>query len=257
MRRILKKTAHFLLQTAVLGGLVFFAHASYLKQYQVPDPSQMRAVDNISETHPMAAAALVSRKSAVKVVSLSPVDYSFTSGSGTYVTYRDRYFVVTVAHGMNPECGLIKVLGAASNGEYTDCKKVIEINPYVDYAIIEVDKIKGLTAVDIAKQVPTTVEWVDSVAALSPLVYTGYPNDIGVLTFEGTVAAYSNDDQIYMHSYAWSGASGSGVFNKNGQLVGYIMALLVGETNYGPDVLEDIVIVVPLFNINWSIISHR
>ena len=257
MKKTLKKIAHLLLQSAAVAAMSFLAYNSYLKQYEIPDASEMRAAQNINQSSPMKEAALLSRQSAVKVLSLSPLDYSLSSSSGTYVTYRGRYFIVTVAHGINPECDLIKVLGASGDGEYIDCKKVVEINPYVDYSLIEVEEIHGLVAIDIANQIPTTVEWVETTAALNKLVYTGYPNDIGVLTFEGTVAAYSNQDQIYMHSYAWSGASGSGVFNQNGQLIGYIMALLVGETEYGPDVLEDIVIVVPLFNINWSIISHR
>lgn len=257
MKNKLKNTAWFLIQACVVLVFVVFARASYLKQFELPNAKDMRSVDNVNQASPLYDAALASRKSAVKVISLSPVDYSFSTGSGTYVTYKDRYFILTVAHGINPECSLIKVLGAAGNGQYVECKKVIEINPYVDYSIIEVDEIKGLTPINLAKQQLTKAEWTDSTAALSNVIYTGYPNDMGVLTFAGTIAAYGSDDQIYMHSYAWSGASGSGVFNEQGQLIGYIMALLVGETNYGPDVLEDIVIVVPLFNINWSVITHR
>jgi len=77
------------------------------------------------------------------------------------------------------------------------------------------------------------------------------------VTVEGKVMSYAHGDIVFLHSYGWSGASGSGVFNQNGQLVGYISALLVGESEHGIDVLEDVVIVVPLFNINWSIIYHR
>ena len=57
-----------------------------------------------------------------------------------------------------------------------------------------------------------------------------------------------------MHSFAWGGASGSGVFGANGEFVGYILAIDIGETSYGIDVLEDIVIVVPAFKIDWATI---
>jgi len=111
--------------------------------------------------------------------------------------------------------------------------------------------------VDIHKQVPTSREWIDTFATFNELIYTGYPSNIGVSTFRGEVISYTHDDLVYLHSFAWPGASGSGVFNEAGQLVGHIMALAVGETEHGVDVLEDIVVVVPLFSINWSIISHR
>ena len=65
---------------------------------------------------------------------------------------------------------------------------------------------------------------------------------------------YADGDFVYMHSFAWGGASGSGVFALDGKLVGYLLAIDVGETVHGVDVLEDIVVVVPTFKIDWSLI---
>ena len=40
-------------------------------------------------------------------------------------------------------------------------------------------------------------------------------------------------------------------FSADGHLIGYIMALEVGETYFGRQVLENFVWVIPLFKVNW------
>jgi hypothetical protein len=50
----------------------------------------------------------------------------------------------------------------------------------------------------------------------------------------------------------WPGSSGSGVFSHEGNMIGIIIALNVGWTAAGFDVLEDLVIVTPLFMIDWD-----
>ena len=62
---------------------------------------------------------------------------------------------------------------------------------------------------------------------------------------------------IYFNSYAWSGSSGSGVFDSRGKFVGYIVALDVGRTEYGMDVLENVILVVPHYRIDWSPIFRK
>jgi hypothetical protein len=260
MKKIIHKIGNALLQVCAVGGLCLLAYSAVLKHHNnrsIPTPKEIRRADNIDEASSLHDAALISRMSTVKVLSVSPEDYGISRASGTYVTYNDRYFVLTVAHGTNPDCSLVRIMAASGGGELIECKQIIEINPYVDYAIVEVDKIDALDAVDIRRQLPTTQEWINTFATFSELLYTGYPSDIGIATVRGEVISYGYEDVVYMHSFAWPGASGSGVFNEQGQLVGHIMALLVGETGYGIDVLEDIVVVVPLFSINWSIVSHR
>lgn len=260
MKKAIHKFGNFLFQVACVVALCFLARSSALKQYSsadIPSSGEIRSSENVDNSSPMRAAAMISRMSAVKVLSMSTDDYGISTASGTYVTYRDRYFILTVAHGINSDCSFVRFMAATGTGELVECKQIIEINQYVDYSIIEVDEISDLRAVDIRRQIPNAREWVDTFATFNQLIYTGYPGNIGVSTFRGEVISYTYDDLVYLHSFAWPGASGSGVFNEEGQLVGHIMALAVGETEYGVDVLEDIVVVIPLFSINWSIISHR
>ena len=92
---------------------------------------------------------------------------------------------------------------------------------------------------------------------LDKTYYTGYPNNIGPLTMTGTIAGFADSGHIFVNSYAWTGSSGSGVFDQNGKLIGIIMALDVGSTQYGVDVLENLLIVVPTHSINWMDALHR
>ena len=81
--------------------------------------------------------------------------------------------------------------------------------------------------------------------------YTRYPNEGGPYTFDGKIVGYKEGEALFVDSYGWSGSSGSGVFSDNGKLIGYVMALEVGETYFGRQVLENFIWVVPLFKVDW------
>ena len=70
---------------------------------------------------------------------------------------------------------------------------------------------------------------------------------------------FNDNEDMFIHSYAWSGSSGSGVFNEDGKITLAIsLAIDVGTgIEYGPEVLENIVIVVPLFKIDWDEYTMR
>ena len=72
------------------------------------------------------------------------------------------------------------------------------------------------------------------------------------LTFSGKIVGYAGGDYIYLDSFAWSGSSGSGVFTADGKFIGYILAVEVGQTDYGADVLENLVVVIQAFKVDWS-----
>jgi hypothetical protein len=87
---------------------------------------------------------------------------------------------------------------------------------------------------------------------MTSVYYTGFPNGAGPLTLDGKVIGYMGSDFIYIKSYAWSGSSGAGVFSSTGKLIGYVLALDVGYTEYGIDVIENIVFVVPITSVRWD-----
>jgi hypothetical protein len=60
-----------------------------------------------------------------------------------------------------------------------------------------------------------------------------------------------------INSFAWGGSSGSGVFTHDGTLIGYVVALDIGVTEYGVDVLEDVVMVMPIFRVDWAEVKRE
>ena len=182
----------------------------------------------------------------VRVVSLSADQQIFSSATGTYITVGGRYFVLTVSHGIHGPCELTRI---EASEEYAGCLKVIEKNEGIDYTIIEIEKLSNRTPVKVPRDLAKRRS---DFAIMNEVYYTGYPNSAGPLTIDGKIVGYMGTDFIYIKSYAWSGSSGSGVFSSTGKLIGYILALDVGYTEYGIDVLEDIVFVVPITAVNWD-----
>ena len=70
------------------------------------------------------------------------------------------------------------------------------------------------------------------------------------------MVGYSREEYLYVFSHAYGGASGSGVFSEKGKYIGYVVAIDVGVNEYGTDVLENIVIVAPSYNIDWETVSN-
>ena len=191
-----------------------------------------------------------SRSSAVRIMSADIAGEMVSSASGTYIQHGEKYYILTVNHGIVGPCTLTKVV---VDDHLYDCVRYVLADHLTDYLVMEVQEIPTRVAVVVPDSIPTDSQWINSLAILKEVVYTGYPNGLGPLTFQGTIVGHDGGSLFYIHSFAWAGSSGSGVFNSDGKLVGYILAINVGSTEYGFDVLEDVVIVVPLFSINWEL----
>ena len=187
-----------------------------------------------------------SRASSVRVMSLSEDQQVFSSATGTYFAAYGRYFVLTVNHGIQGPCELMRI---EASDEFVNCVQYIILNTKIDYALVEIEKLTTRTPIkiprDLAKAAP-------DFAIMTEVYYTGFPNGTGPLTLDGKIIGYMGGDFIYIKSYAWSGSSGAGVFSSSGKLIGYVLALDVGYTEYGIDVLEDIVFVVPVTAVRWD-----
>jgi hypothetical protein len=190
-----------------------------------------------------------SRKSAVRIISIDTESGMVSTFSGTYIEAYDSYFVVTVAHGMVGPCEFTKIV---YNQELHECLKIIEINELQDYAIIQIDEIKERSPIKIPQDLPRNHQWRGAFTLLNKVVYTGYPNSIGPLSIGGSVAGVSGTQFIYLDSYAWEGSSGSGVFDSKGKYIGYVVAIDVGATKFGIQALNNVVLVIPAFKIDWT-----
>jgi len=109
--------------------------------------------------------------------------------------------------------------------------------------------------IQVPSQIPQRSQWQGALATQTTIFYTGFPNQGGPYTFDGKIVGYRAGEALFIDSYGWSGSSGAGVFSERGELIGYIMALEVGETYFGREVLENFIWVIPLFNINWTAVG--
>jgi hypothetical protein len=135
--------------------------------------------------------------------------------------------------------------------ELYDCVKIIEKNDAIDYAVIQVEPIPTRVAVKLPRDLPRNQQWKQAFSLHSKVIYTGYPNNIGPLSIGGHVTGANGTNFIYLDSYAWEGSSGAGVFDSKGRFVGYVIAIDVGATEFGVQVLNNVVLVVPSFKIDW------
>lgn len=173
--------------------------------------------------------------------------------TGTYFVVGETPYVITVHHGIHGPCWLIRVV---HENETYQCKRYVTTSKENDYVIMEMDtQLKNRTPIQIPEDLPHGAQWKPSYSILNTIIYTGYPNTIGPLTLAGDVVGYG-DEYVYVFSHAYGGASGSGVFTHDGKYIGYVVAIDVGSTEFGPDVLENIVIVAPTFIVDWSTVLN-
>jgi hypothetical protein len=236
---------------------LFFASLFILTVYSsivdntiIPNTSDL-VIDRPSDFHSASYQKAVekSRNSAVRLISIDSDSGMVSTFSGTYVKSYGSYFVVTVAHGMAGPCEYTKIV---YNEELYDCIKIIEINDMQDYAVIQVGEIAERTAVKVPQDIPRNKQWRPAFTLLNEVVYTGYPNNIGPLSIGGKIAGANGTQFIYLDSYAWEGSSGAGVFDSKGKYIGYVVAIDVGGTDFGVQVLNNIVLVIPAFKIDWT-----
>ena len=141
------------------------------------------------------------------------------------------------------------------NDKLYDCTGYVLQDSETDYIVIQVDRIPELVPVRIPADIPHRKEWIPELAAQNTIFYTGFPNQGGPYTFDGRIVGYEESEALFVDSYGWSGSSGSGVFSRNGKLIGWIRALEIGDTYFGTQVLENFIWVIPLFKVDWPAVK--
>ena len=257
MKKIIQQIIKHAAIAAVVGALTFLVvYGQYLTNV-IPQIENINSTTSAASFYPLSEKKMInrSRQSAVRVLSFDVVQGMVSTSSATYFEYGGEYFILTTSHGLLGGCDSIQI---EAEGELYDCEEVLVTNEIVDYAILRVDKINQRKPIKFPRHMTTgTLEWKKTLSLLNEIVYTGYPNSIGPLTIEGTIMGFDSYGLIYVQSYAWSGSSGSGVFDKRGNLIGYILAIDVGNTEFGNAILENVILVVPIYKVDWSIIFTR
>ena len=239
-----------------LVPFIFLAH--HQESHTAIDWKTITSSTNISSHYDQSERKAIqkSRQSAVMVRSTALSFFGGTStSSGTYFIATGRPYVITVQHGIHGPCWLIRIHTA--QGSY-ECKEIVVMDEINDYAIIELNEhIQDRVPMRAPQDLPRGSQGHRAYSLLNKIIYTGYPNVIGPLTLRGDVVGYTPNEQIYIFSHAYGGASGSGVFTESGKYIGYVTAIDVGATEYGIDILENIVLVSPSFNVDWTPVLTR
>ena len=212
-----------------------------------PQPQSPHSYQTVSKHYDISEKQAITRSvnSAVRVVSMDISVGSISSLSGTYFTFGGKYYVLTSAHGVLKGCDGLMVFHFE---DYEQCTKMVIVDRKADYAIFEIEEMETRKAIKIPKAL---ANWKKSYNLLDKTYYTGYPNSIGPTTWTGNISGFTGD-YLIIQTYAWSGASGSGVFDERGELIGIVMALDVGANEYGYQVLNNFVIVVPIWQVDFG-----
>jgi len=166
------------------------------------------------------------------------------SSSGTYFAHNDRYYIITAQHSLIGECETTMIV--ADDFMY-NCIDIVFLDHTKDIGIMEVEKIFNRIPITIDDVLQTASDAVIHTGVHENLLYTGYPQGHGPFTFDGKIVSHRIENGLFFaHSYAWSGSSGSGVFNSKGKLVGVLTAVSVANSEYGVDVMEDLIIITSI-----------
>jgi len=254
IRGLLKHIANFACWFLLVATLITGAYISTQESLESFTEEEINSLTNVGASLSAGEAIAVqrSRQSAVQVMSLDLSDGGISASSGTYVKYKGKYFILTTSHGVGEVCALTQIV---ADDVLYDCVIYVLRDPQTDYIIIQVDKIPGRVPVELVVHTPHRREWSRDISTQTTTFYTGFPNEGGPYTFDGKIVGYKEGEALFVDSYGWSGSSGAGVFADNGNLIGYVMALEVGETYFGRQVLENFIWVIPLFKVDWLAIE--
>tara|TARA_Y100001937_G_scaffold128760_1_gene207714 strand:- start:8942 stop:9736 length:795 start_codon:yes stop_codon:yes gene_type:complete len=171
-------------------------------------------------------------------------------GSGTLFEVDGHYLVFTAAHVIN---GMPVVQVAGRNGE-TVFGTTILTATNVDMAIVLVPEMNSREPMPYR---PRGHEDIDDMVG-TEVTYTGFPSHHDLLTIDGVIAS-EEEGNLVMHSYAWPGSSGSGIFDMRGRFIGVVKAVDIGVWSYQvpPQLVEDMVWIAPAWDISKKEIKRH
>ena len=185
-----------------------------------------------------------SRNATVKV--MASKDGHIAVGTGTIFRYKGHNIVITAAHVIGGPPYIVAVL---TDREYV-MAEVVYFDSEADLAVMTVPDVGGIPPIPLRPALNSSVK------IGSDVLYAGFPNDGVLFTIRGYVTAIHPEGDIYLHSYAWPGSSGSSVFDSRGRLVGVLSAIGVGTGIMGvPMAIEDVVLVVPISDLNFELLD--
>ena len=240
------KWALLIILASIAGGIgtynlknVDWSELDYEKMLR-PITYNPTEIGEISETVVLSSETRMRRKVRAAAVEVST---PMGRGSGTYFKIEDRHLVVTASHVVGGSA-IVSVIGR--NGEQVFGTPVLEAE-HVDMTFILIPEMNSRTPMSYK---PLDYQDIDKYVG-EEVTYTGFPSHHDLLTIDGAIASHE-DGNLVMHSYAWPGSSGAGVFDFDGNFVGVVKAVDLGVWDYRvpPALIEDIVWVAPAWGIS-------
>tara|TARA_B100000242_G_scaffold130061_1_gene91919 strand:+ start:167 stop:931 length:765 start_codon:yes stop_codon:yes gene_type:complete len=177
------------------------------------------------------------RGAAVKVVTTTG------HGSGTVVQYKDLTLVLTAKHVTDGSLGQTYLI--SKDVEQRSATLIYKSRDH-DIAVLVVPS--GFHTIKGMPWNPT-----DDYSIGTDIVYSGHPSWHKLMSFDGRISGYEElqgaGTQLIVNTYGWFGCSGSGVYNKKGELIGILFGIDVQYT-YGTQIQENMIWVAPIKNIN-------
>jgi len=186
-----------------------------------------------------------SRRATVKIHSV--YDDGTQVGTGTLFRHQGKTIVITAAHVVSQEPEDINI----SSGGYDLETEIVYLDEDADLAVLLVTN--GIRPHSLCLRSVKS----SSLKVGLKTIYSGYPNNESLLTIKGYISGTLTDGNIYLHSYGWPGASGSAVLDERGNIIGVLSAVSIGQGIFGmPSVIEDSVIVVPIWKLDMEILEE-
>ena len=190
---------------------------------------------------------LQTRMAAHRVYSID-VNEMVGVGTGTVFDFEGTTIVLTAAHVVSAPGARVSI--EVGNNFYS-CE-VVYFDSLADLAVLVPESSANLHPLPWKAARPRQTDIYDEVS------YTGFPNNDAKLSVKGYISAVSEKGNYYLHSYAWSGASGSSVYDKNGKLLGVLIAIALGSGPMGmPVAIEDVVVVVPIWKLQEELLRFN
>jgi|7_EtaG_2_1085326.scaffolds.fasta_scaffold00538_10 hypothetical protein len=177
------------------------------------------------------------REASVKVINTD----AFSHGSGTYILFHNEKVIFTAAHVVS-DGDTHTILD--SNGERVSAEVIYRDND-VDFAILRPSEELSVRPFRFR-----VTKFSERKLIGDRVIFSGYPSHHDLLTTRGEIIGVEAGS-ILIHSYAWLGSSGSCVFDNNGNFIGILRALGVGEFLV-PQLTEDMIYTTPYNSIDWS-----
>ena len=187
-----------------------------------------------------------SHKSSIIVNAFGEND-SHSMGSGNYLKVYGKRFILTALHVVED----MPIVYVTDRSGFSYAAEVKYVDKLRDIAILTVErKIKYAKAIEYnpARDLEIGKE----------VFYCGHPNGQWFTSYEGRINGF-NKQFITLDSFGWPGASGSVIFDKQGNVIGVASAVPISSPTGFPVIISQILRVGPVFNLSrdyvWRVLN--